>query len=122
MKKLYVLIVAILALTLTACAADSDNTDVTSEMVPAEYGTAIEYAQAEFRSVFAEFQELEITDTVTAVRVDDTNTLIVQFTYTSQNGSGVYGFEMRKDEHGNVEILRQGEHVTLNALVEGLGK
>ena len=122
MRKILILITVILAAALTACAADSDHTDVTSEVVPADYGAAIEYAQAEFRSVFAEFQELEITDTVTAVRADDVNTMIVQFTYTSQNGSGVYGFEVRKDEHGNVEILRQGEHVTLNALVDGLGK
>ena len=123
MKKFFALIIATLMLTLSACASDSAaQTDVISESVPADYGIAIEYAENEFLSIFAEFQELEITDTVTAVRVDDSNTLIVQFTYTSQNGNGVYGFEVRKDEYGNVEILRQGEHVTLNALVEGLGK
>ena len=123
MKKILAVIIAMLMLILSACANDpASSTDVISESVPADYGIAIEYAEAEFRSVFAEFQALEITDTVTAVRVDDINTLIVQFTYTSQNGNGVYGFEVQKDENGNVEILRQGEHVTMNALVDGLGK
>ena len=43
---------------------------------------------------------------------------VVQITYTSDNGDGVYGFEFTKDSYGNWEILQQGEDVTIDNLVK----
>ena len=44
--------------------------------------------------------------------------IVVQITYTSDNGDGVYGFEFAKDAYGNWEILQKGEHVTINNLLK----
>ena len=44
--------------------------------------------------------------------------IVVQITYTSDRGDGVYGFEYIKDEYGNWDILQQGENVTIDNLVK----
>lgn len=43
---------------------------------------------------------------------------LIQFSYLSNNGSGVYGFEIIRDDYGNYEIVHQGKDVTINNLVE----
>ena len=43
---------------------------------------------------------------------------LIQFSYLSDNGSGVYGFEITRDNHGNYEIVRQGKDVTIDNFVE----
>ena len=56
--------------------------------------------------------------TIVLSRTDEADNIVVQITYTSDNGDGVYGFEFAKDSCGNWEILQQGEDVTIDNLVK----
>ena len=51
------------------------------------------------------------------VRTDDNSLIVIQFTYTSDNGNGIYGFEYQKDNYGNYGLVRHGEDVTIDNLV-----
>ena len=42
------------------------------------------------------------------------DSLVVQFSYLSDKGSGVYGFEITRDDYENYEIVRQGKDVTID--------
>lgn len=117
MKKILVLLAVILVFTLTGC-DNAANPDAVTEIVPADYGKPIEMAQSEFHTIYAEFEELQITNTSTMARTDDEDSIIVQITYSSKNGDGVYGFEFQKDEYGNFEIVQQGEDVTIDNLLK----
>ena len=83
-----------------------------------DYGDAIILAQNEFANTFSAFDGIEITDTFTTVRTNDSNKLIVQFSYSSNNGNGIYGYEISRDSHGGYEIIRRGEDVTIDNLVK----
>lgn len=56
-------------------------------------------------------------ETSTMVRTDDNSLIVIQFTYTSDNGNGIYGFEYQKDNYGNYGLVRHGEDVTIDNLV-----
>ena len=115
MKKLIMLFLA--AVLLAGC-GEKTSADTATEEVPANYGVSIEIAKAEFEEIFAEFDGLEITETATMARSDDAGHIVVQITYTSDQGDGVYGFEFRKGEGEEPELLRQGEDVTIDVLME----
>lgn len=116
MKQLLIsMAVLLMVISLAACGS---NDEVKTEAMPEDYGDAVIVAQNEFNSVFSEFDDIKITNTSTMVRTDDNNHLVVQFSYTSTNGSGVYGFEITRDDYGNYDIVRQGEDVTIDNLVK----
>lgn len=117
MKKAIFLLVLLCSVVLSAC-TNSPDANVAEESVPVSYRTPIELAKAEFETVFAEYKGLKITDTATLSRTDEATNIVVQITYTSDHGDGVYGFEYIKDEYGNWDILQQGEDVTIDNLVK----
>lgn len=117
MKKKLILLILITMLVLSAC-TNSPNTDFVVVGVTVSYGKPIELAKEEFETIFAEYEGLEITDTATLSRTDQATNIVVQITYTSDRGDGVYGFEYIQDEYGNWDILQQGEDVTIDNLVE----
>ncbi|MDE7417136.1 MAG: hypothetical protein K2N44_12715 [Lachnospiraceae bacterium] len=119
MKRLLSIItVFVMVTSMAACGvSNEENNEVKTETMPEDYGNAVIVAQNEFSSVFSEFDGLEITETSTMVRTNN-NRLVVQFSYLSDNGSGVYGFEITRDDYGNYEIVRQGKDVTIDNLVE----
>lgn len=116
-QNLLLLLVLITTLALSACSNSSD-TDTQEERTTVSYGNPIELANGEFDSIFTEYDGLEITDIATLSRTDEATNIVVQITYTSDHGAGVYGFEYIKDEYGNWDILQQGEDVTIDNLVK----
>lgn len=116
-KTLLLLLTLLFVFTSSAC---SNSTEANAEVaaVSVSYGKPIELAKEEFETIFAEYECLEIIETATLDRTDEANNVVVQITYTSDNGDGVYGFEFAKDSYGNWEILQQGEDVTIDNLVK----
>lgn len=111
---IYVLL-AVFCLLLVGCKAKSEPS--ASEVVPADYGAAVETAKEQFQQIFENFENLTIDQTATMVRTANENQLVVQITYSSDNGSGVYGFLFQKDDAGNTTLLRQGEDITIDQLL-----
>lgn len=89
-----------------------------TEEMPADYGDALILAQDEFNRTFAEFANLQITETSTMARTAGTERVVIQFRYSSDNGNGVYGFEIEKTAAGSYDIVKQGENVTIDNLVK----
>lgn len=116
MKKVLLLLSLLSVFASSAC-SHSPNTNFAVAGVTVFYGTPIELAKEEFAAIFAEYEGLEITDTATLSRTDAATNIVVQITYTFDNGDGIYGFEFVKDDHGNWEILQQGADVTIDNLV-----
>lgn len=116
-KTLLLLLTLLLVFAFSAC-SNSPEANVEEAAVSVSYGKPIEIAKEEFEAIFAEHEGLEITETVTLSRTDEADNIVVQITYTSDNGDGVYGFEFAKDSCGNWEILQQGEDVTIDNLVK----
>ena len=117
MKKVLLLLLALLSVFATSACSHSPNTNFAVAGVTVFYGTPIELAKEEFATIFAGYEGLEITDTATLSRTDKATNIVVQISYTSKQGDGVYGFEFEKDSYGNWEILHQGEDVTIDNLV-----
>lgn len=119
MKRLLgIITVLVMATSMVACGvSNEENNEVKTETMPEEYGDSVIVAQNEFYSVFSQFDGLEIAETSTMMKTNN-NSLVVQFSYLSDNGSGVYGFEITRDDYGNYEIVRQGKDVTIDNLVE----
>ena len=120
MKSLLRILTALVIVTsMAACGvSNEENHAAKTETMPEDYGNAVIIAQIEFNSVFSEFDGLEITKTSTMVRTNNKNRLVVQFSYLSDNGNGIYGFEIAKDDYGNYKIVRQGVDITIDNLVE----
>lgn len=119
MKRiLCILTMLVMVISMAACSASKENNEVKTEITPDDYGDAVIVAQNEFNSVFSQFDGLEIAETSTMVRTNNNNRLVVQFSYLSDNGNGVYGFEITRDDYGNYEIVRQGKDITIDNLVE----
>ncbi len=117
MKKCLLTLIC-LYLLLAACGKTEEYMETKTEEVPASYGKAIEMAKEAFDAQFADFEDLNITETATAVRADNENRVIVQISYESKNGSGSYGYEYEKNDAGQPELIRQGEEVTADHLSE----
>lgn len=118
MKKALLLLLTLLSVFASTACSHSPNTNFSVAGVTVFYGTPIELAKEEFAAIFAEYEGLEITDTATLSRTDEATNIVVQISYTSKQGDGVYGFEFEKDSYGNWEILHQGEDVTIDNLVK----
>ena len=118
MKKTLLLLLTLLLVFASSACSNSSDANVGVAGVTVFYGKPIELAKEEFETIFAEYEGLEIAETATLDRTDEANTIVVQITYTSDNGDGVYGFEFAKDAYGNWEILQQGEDVTIDNLVK----
>ena len=118
MKKTILLLLALLLVLVSSACSNSPEANVEVAGVSVSYGKPIELAKEEFVTIFAELEGLEITETATLSRTDEATNIVVQITYTSDNGDGVYGFEFAKDAYGNWEILQQGEDVTIDNLVK----
>ena len=116
-KSLLFLLTLLLVFASSAC-SNSPEANVEVAGVSVSYGKPIEFAKKEFETIFAEYEGLKITETATLSRADEANNIVVQITYTSENGDGLYGFEFTKDSYGNWEILQQGEDVTIDNLVK----
>ena len=112
------LLIVLLALILSLSGCRKPDAIAVTEVVPADYGAGITLAKEEFGRLFSAFDGLEITETVTASRTGDSGCYIVQITYASENGDGVYGFVIGKDENGDAEILSHGEDVTVDDLLQ----
>ena len=117
-SSIILMVLLISTLLLSGC-HDTDNSvsDTNTEAVPANYAAGVEQATDEFLSIFSSFQNLEVIETSTMVRTDDNSLIDIQFTYTSDNGNGIYGFEYQKDNYGNYGLVRHGEDVTIDNLV-----
>lgn len=118
MKKTLLLLLTLLSVFVSSACSNSLDSDFEVSGVSVSYGKPIELAKEEFETIFAEYEGLEITETATLSRTDEATNIVVQITYTSDNGDGVYGFEFAKDRYGNWEILQQGEDVTIDNLVK----
>ena len=118
MKKTLLLLLTLLLVFAASACSNSPEANVEVAGVTVFYGKPIELAKEEFETIFAEYEGLKITETATLDRTDDANNIVVQITYTSDNGDGVYGFEFAKDSYGNWEILQQGKDVTIDNLVK----
>ena len=116
-KTLLLLLTLLLAFAASAC-SNSPEANFEVAGVSVSYGKPIELAKEEFVTIFAEFEGMEITETSTLSRTDEATNIVVQITYTSDNGDGVYGFEFAKDTYGNWEILQHGNDVTIDNLVK----
>ena len=91
MKKIFTMtLVLICLLGLCGCNSDVDDTTAQTEVVSADYGKVIDLAKE----------------------------VIVQFKYSSSNGSGIYGFPYNLDDYGNPELIQHGEDVTIDNLLE----
>lgn len=89
-RKLLLLLVLMIVLAMSAC-SNSPNTDAQEESTSISYGKPLELAMEEFDAIFTEHDGLDITDIATLSRADDTTNIVVQITYTSDRGDGVYG-------------------------------
>lgn len=113
MKKLLITMELFVMISiLAACGIKSADAESKTEVMPEDYGSAIILAQNEFANAFSEYDGMEITETRTMVRTNDSDRLIVRFSYSSNDGKGIYGYEILRDEHGNYDIVQQGEDVT----------
>ena len=118
MKKILLLLLTLLLVLVSSACSNSSEANFEVAGVSVSYGKPIELAKEEFVTIFAEFEGMEITETATLSRTDEATNIVVQITYTSDNGDGVYGFEFAKDAYGNWEILQQGEDITIDNLVK----
>lgn len=117
MKRIISLLMCMLLLvSITGCGTKTD--DIKSEEMPADYGWAVTVAQNEFNRTFSDFPNLEITETSTMARTTSTESVVIQLRYSSDNGNGIYGFEIEKTATGSYDIIQQGEDVTIDNLVK----
>lgn len=118
MKKIIVWILAILCMAgLCGCNRKAYVASAVIEAVPTDYGKVVALAKGEFAEVFREFEDVEILETSTMARTDDAREIVVQFRYSSGSSEDVYGFLYSLEDYANPELLRQGEDVTIDALL-----
>lgn len=103
---------------LTGCNDDNAENEARTEVASTDYGKVIELAQAEFGEIFKAFDNLRIEETSTMTRTDDHKEIVVQMKYSSDNGSGVYGFVYHLDAYANPELVQHGEAVTIDNLLK----
>ena len=111
-------IVFCLLLVLILAACGTKTSEVNTEEKTVDYGVAVTAAQDEFNRTFSDYSNLKITETSTKARTDSTDRVVIQFSYSSDNGNGVYGFEMEKTATGSYDIIQQGEDIGIDNLVK----
>ena len=119
MKRLLVFIMLLISICgLSACNGNVLDETNEIETVSSDYGKVIELAKEEFNEIFKEFGNLKIEETTTMVRTDDAKEIVVQIEYSSNNGSGVYGFLYNLDDYANPEMIEHGQDVTIDNLLK----
>ena len=119
MKRVIALALALVSL-LGLCGCNNNTADNTTqtEVVSADYGKVIELAQEKFAEVFKDFEDVQIKETSTMARTDDTKEIVVQFKYSSSNGNGVYGFLYSFDDYATPELVQHSEDRTIDNLLK----
>lgn len=117
MKRIIVLTLALICI-LGLCGCNNTMVSSVEIMVSKDYGKVIELAKAEFAEVFKEFENVQIEETSTMARTDDSKEIVVQFEYSSSNGNGIYGFLYNLDDYANPELVQHGEDITIDNLLE----
>ena len=114
MKKLF----CFLLLACMLLAACGQKTDFSSTLiVPSkDIEEPFRLAETECERLFAHLPGFDITGANVGGRSDDANTLVIEFTYTHENGEGQYGFLCDTDENGDYYIVSHGETVTIEML------
>lgn len=107
MKKFFLSLV-FMCIFLVSCSETEKYADTNTEVVPEDYGKVIEAAKEEFDAVFSEYEDLKITETATMVRSEDENHIVVQMTYTSENGSESMGLNIRKMRMVSLRCFSRG--------------
>ena len=119
MKRLLVFIMVLVSICgLSGCNGNVPEESPGVESVSSDYGKVIELAKAEFNEVFKEFENLKIEETTTMARTDEAKEIVVQIEYSSNNGSGVYGFLYNLDDYANPEMIEHGQDVTIDNLLK----
>lgn len=77
-----------------------------------------EMAKEEFETLFKDYKNIQITKTSIMARTDDMNHIVVLFEYSSDDGSGSYGFEYRDGENGSAKLIAHGNNVTKKNLLD----
>ena len=116
MKRIIALVLACI-LALCGCNRGTSVTSAETRAVSADYGKVITLAKQEFAEVFRGLEAVEILETSTMTRTDDAREIVVQFRYSCGKDEGLYGFLYTLDDYANPELLRQGEDVTIDALL-----
>ena len=119
MKRFLVFMVVLVSICgLSGCKDNvTKETPGAEESVSLDYGKAIELAKEEFNEIFKEFENLKIEETATMARTDDAKEIVVQIEYSSNNGSGIYGFVYNLDDYANPELMEHGQDVTIDNLL-----
>lgn len=116
-RLLFFMMVLVSICGLSGCKDNApEETPGVEESVSADYGKVIELAKEEFNEIFKEFENLKIEETTTMARTDDAKEIVVQIEYSSNNGSGVYGFLYNLDDYANPELIEHGQDVTIDNL------
>ena len=120
MKRFLVFVMLLISICgLSGCKDNvSEETPGVEESVSSDYGKVIELAKEEFNEIFKEFENLKIEETTTMARTDDAKEIVVQIEYSSNNGSGVYGFLYNLDDYANPELIEHGQDVTIDNLLK----
>ena len=77
-----------------------------------------EMARVEFEEIFKDYRNIRIDETSIVARTDDMNHIVVLFKYSSDDGSGTYGFEYRDSENGSAKLVTHGRDVNKNSLLD----
>ena len=117
MKRIIVLVFSLLFLFVLCGCKNIADTTAQSEVVSADYGRVIDLAREEFADIFNAFENIQIEETATMTRTDDTKEIVVQFKYSSINGNGVYGFLYSLDDYSNPELIQHGEDISIDNLL-----
>ena len=117
-KAMTCLLMLACAMILCGCSSNPSSAPAQMQSVPADYGQVVDMAKAEFAVVFQHHENVQITETSTMARSDDVRKIVVQISYSSANGDGVYGFLFRLDDDGNPELITHGDNVTIDNLLK----
>ena len=77
-----------------------------------------EMAKEEFEEIFKDYRNIRINETSIMARTDDMNHIVIIFEYSSDDGSGSYGFEYRDSENGSAKLVTHGRDVNKNSLLD----
>ena len=77
-----------------------------------------EMAKEEFEEIFKDYRNIRIDETSIMARTDDMNHIVIIFEYSSDDGSGSYGFEYRDGENGSAKLIAHGYDVTKKNLLD----
>ena len=77
-----------------------------------------EMAKEEFEEIFKDYRNIRIDETSIVARTDDMNHIVIIFEYSSDDGSGSYGFEYRDSENGSAKLVTHGRDVNKNSLLD----